>query len=48
MLGGVCSRTMKRFEERGQLTPIKLNSRLVVYRLVEVLRIISHDTQEAA
>jgi len=35
-LGGVCVRTMRRYEIAGLLTPIKRNSRVTFYVLSEV------------
>jgi len=34
----VCTETVKRWEQRGMLKPIRLNSRLVRYRLSDVLK----------
>jgi DNA-binding transcriptional MerR regulator len=35
----VCTETIKRWEKRGQLSPIRFNQRVVRYRLSDVVRI---------
>ena len=35
----VCTETIKRWEKRGQLNPIRFNQRVVRYRLSDVVRI---------
>jgi predicted transcriptional regulator len=45
---GVCTRTIKRYEEGGKLTPHVINSRLTAYPESEVLELISNARQVAA
>jgi predicted DNA-binding transcriptional regulator AlpA len=41
--------TVKRMEERGQLRPIRFNSRLIRYRLVEVDEMMKrHEAEEGS
>jgi hypothetical protein len=45
---GVGSRTLRNYETRGLLAPIKLNCRAVFYRASDVVKIQSGDVQTTA
>jgi hypothetical protein len=47
MLGRVCPRTVKRYEDLGFLTPFRVNSRLTLYRLGDVQRIMAGQVDAA-
>lgn len=47
-MAGVTPRTVARWEASGQLTPIKLNSRLVVYNESQVVRLLNGQVSTTA
>lgn len=43
--GNVTSRTVKRWEDSGALTPIKINSRLTLYKESDVDRLLNGEVE---